>query len=322
VATNSGYRNRRVSQQRSALGLQLLTNVSQPRKCSLLVFVANLNSESACRVTACRSRHRRACNQSHQIGLARSHWFPFRTCECVSLTEMESPSLDPKLIYSIDSYTSLRVRAPLTANKSFAQSVAAVQFTIDSPDPFPLICKGMASSASKFQRAQHQEVRFLLNLHWALRKSSMQVLIETFGHSYHVKNAVFRETPTELLQTGIFSIHFFNAAICSLRQQNHLRVIWLAHLGYDAHSYTRSQCFLSTQESSSHQSFDCRTPKCQKGKTYLSVPTPPASSKNAVCVNGLSIHLMANALRICPCATTKTSQFDVASPFGFPITRA
>lgn len=62
--------------------------------------------------------------------------------------------------------------------------------------------------------------------------------------------------------------------------------------------------------------------KSWKPNTYLKVPTPPASNKKAVCVNGFSIHLIANALKICPCATIRTSQFELASPFGLPIAGA
>lgn len=70
---------------------------------------------------------------------------------------------------------------------------------------------------------------------------------------------------------------------------------------------------------SSPQICEGRARRLDDAQTDLKVPTPPASSKKAVCVNGLSTHLSANALKICPCATTRTSQFDAVSSLGFPI---
>lgn len=44
--------------------------------------------------------------------------------------------------------------------------------------------------------------------------------------------------------------------------------------------------------------------------THLNVPTPPASRISEVSFNGLPVQRMANARRMCPCATTKTSPFS------------
>lgn len=49
-----------------------------------------------------------------------------------------------------------------------------------------------------------------------------------------------------------------------------------------------------------------------KHATHLNVPTPPASRIREVSVNGLPVQRMANARRICPCATTRTSPFGAS----------
>lgn len=46
-----------------------------------------------------------------------------------------------------------------------------------------------------------------------------------------------------------------------------------------------------------------------RSATYLKVPTPPASRISEVSFNGLPVQRMANARRMCPCATTRTSPF-------------
>jgi hypothetical protein len=46
---------------------------------------------------------------------------------------------------------------------------------------------------------------------------------------------------------------------------------------------------------------------CMEGSTHLNVPTPPASRIKDVSVNGFPVHRIANARRMCPCATTSTS---------------
>lgn len=51
-------------------------------------------------------------------------------------------------------------------------------------------------------------------------------------------------------------------------------------------------------------------PRLDEFATHLNVPTPPASRINAVSVRGLPTQRIANARRICPCATTSTSPFE------------
>lgn len=50
--------------------------------------------------------------------------------------------------------------------------------------------------------------------------------------------------------------------------------------------------------------------------TYLNVPTPPASRINDVSIKGFPVHRIANARRICPCATTRTSPFPASEPLS------